>query len=130
MDIVKTIEALNAAGAWGYIFLTFAMLILSLPVSILLSLMGIKVIFRGTGASINLWAKDFLTEFRKRIETDTKIEEKLTDIGAQFEKIIDGLFDNRNLLDSRLEKYGSKIDKLIEKIDVLVQIIPKRKTDQ
>lgn len=88
-----------------------------------------RFLFKGIGSFAKDSLQNWLKDYEERTKVDVRIEERLADLTEQFKTIAEGLWDNRRLLDNKLQSFEKLQQENLEITQKIFRFIPKRRED-
>ena len=119
------IDFLNKMG-----ILPIIVLLLAIPGGFLLTLVGAKkFLFTNLSGTISTAFMTWIGEQKERTKVEVKLEERLSDLTEQLKQLVAGQWDNRRYIDVIMDEVKDEHKQIINRLDDILQIMPKRKSD-
>jgi hypothetical protein len=88
-----------------------------------------KYILAGVGVEIKGFIKDHLSAEQERIQVETGIKDALADLGEKFEHISEGLWNNRDILNTKIMSIENLIKENMSVTKEILSYAKKRRED-
>jgi hypothetical protein len=122
---IDLIKFLNDMGV-----LPLVLLLIAIPGGFLGSLLVAKrYLLKGVGPVIKSGFDTWLLDQRERTKTEVKLEERISDLTEQLKQLVAGSWDLRRYFDDRLERTDRDHNDILTKLDHVLLLAKKRKSD-
>lgn len=122
----QVVEFLQKMG-----ILPIVVLLLAIPGGLLLTLIGAKrFLFGGVGSIVKEAFLTYIADQKERTRIEVKLEERLSDLTEQLKQLVSSNWDNRRYIDTVMDTVKQDHKEILQKLDLLMQIVPKRRNDQ
>jgi hypothetical protein len=100
-----------------------------LIIPIILGYLTKKYLFAGAWKSIQAILDAYFEDRKRYLEMQVKLEEQIRDLVQKFEQIAEGLWENRRLVNDRIDGFEQMQKQTLLAVEKIYAIIPKRQAD-